>query len=444
MSRLKNIGGGLSDAALGMIAFVVTVALIVAVVTGGVRGLFTKSGSRTLSAQFSDTRQLSKGNPVRIDGVDVGTVDQLSLDHGGRTSTVEVKLKDGAGPLYKDAKASIRFRTVLGGAFYLDLQRGTPATGDLGSGATIAASHTDSQVELDDITPLLQGQAETGFKTLPRELAKTLRDPVQPAAALRSVAGASPSLAKGLEAVRGQRPQDIDTLVASTAKTVRALDAPGDELRDVVAGAAAVVQTTANRSRELRSTIDRAPGLMQRTNVTLTDLDGTLKIANPLLRQVLKAAPDVAPTVARLRGTVVPASHLLDGAQPLLRDLRPAVRSLATASTQGLPLLNRLAPSLARLDESILPYMDKPDPGTDHSMAEMIGPAAAALSAIGSYVDNAGRMVRFPATSGNNALYLPCQTYLNNPDKAKILACDSLKDALSSAFSLKQLGKAQP
>jgi virulence factor Mce-like protein len=444
MSRLKNITGGLSDATLGMIAFVVTVVLIVAVVTGGVRGLFTNTGSRTLRAQFSDTRQLSKGNPVRIDGVDVGTVDKLSLDRGGRTSTVRLKLKDDAGPLYKDAKASIRFRTVLGGAFYVDLQRGTPTTGDLGSGATIAADHTDSQVELDDITPLLEGRVETGFKTLPRELAKALRDPAQPADALRTVAGAAPSLAQGLDAVRGQQPDDIDTLVASTAKTVRALDAPGDELRDVVAGAAAVVQTTANRSSDLRSTIERAPGLMQRTNLTLTDLDGTLKIANPLLRQVLKAAPDVAPTVARLRSTVVPASHLLDNAQPLVRDLRPAVRSLARASTQGLPLLNRLAPSLKRLDESILPYMDKPDPGTAHSMAEMIGPAAAALSAIGSFVDNAGRVVRFPATSGNNALYLPCQTYLNNPDKAKILACDSLKAALSSAFSLKQLGKAKP
>jgi phospholipid/cholesterol/gamma-HCH transport system substrate-binding protein len=438
MTRIRSIREGVSDAVLGGVALVLTVGLIVAVVTGAMRGLFTSAGDRTLTVQFHDTRQLNKSNPVRIDGVEVGTVDKLSLDPGGRTSTVKIKLKHDAGPLYKDASAHIRFRTVLGGAFSVDLTRGTARAGAL-DGQTITTRHTSSQVELDDITPVLRGAAEKGFKKLPDELAKALRDPHQPAAALRVAAGGAPSLERGLEAARGQQPDDLDVLISSTAQTVRALDAPGDQLGALVSGAAAVVQTTANRTAEIRDTIERAPGVMQRTNQTLAGLDGTIRIANPLLTQVRKAAGDVAPTVAQLRGTVVPASHLLTDARPLLRELRPAVASLASASRQGLPLLNGLAPSIKRLDTSVLPYMAEPDVGTDHSMAEMIGPATAALSAIGGYVDNAGRLVRFPATSGNNALYLPCQAYLNNPDKEKIVACEGLKDALSSAFGVKQL-----
>jgi hypothetical protein len=178
---------------------------------------------------------------------------------------------------------------------------------------------------------------------------------------------------------------------------------------------------------------------MQRTNATLTGLDGTLQIANPLLASLRAPANDVAPTVARLRRTVIPADRLVGAAVPLLRDLRPAVRSLATASKGGLPLLDGLEPSIKRLDEEVLPYMAKDDPGTKHSMAEMIGPAAAALSAIGAYVDNAGRMVRFPATSGNNFLYLPCQSFLNNPDKPQVVACEAIKDAASAAFRLRSL-----
>jgi ABC-type transporter Mla subunit MlaD len=203
------------------------------------------------------------------------------------------------------------------------------------------------------------------------------------------------------------------------------------------------VQTTAARRAELRDAIDRAPGLMQRTNATLTDLDGTLRIATPLLAALRVPAKDVAPTVARLRRTVVPADRLVSAAVPLLDRLRPAVRSLATASKQGLPLLDGLEPSIRRLDRDVLPYMAKDDPGTKHSMAEMIGPAAAALSAIGAYVDNAGRMVRFPATGGNNAFYLPCQSYLNNPDQAKVVACDAIKDAASTMFRLKPLPEAR-
>jgi hypothetical protein len=70
-------------------------------------------------------------------------------------------------------------------------------------------------------------------------------------------------------------------------------------------------------------------------------------------------------------------------------------------------------------------------------MAEMIGPGLGALAAIGSYVDNAGRMVRFPATSGNTAFYLPCQTYFSNPDDAnKLIACQSLSQAAQTLLKL--------
>lgn len=429
-----------SDRRLGTIAFALVGVFLVLVVTGALRGLVTDDGSRIVRASFADTRQLTKGSPVRIDGVKVGEVEDLRLAPGARASTVELRLLDHAGPLYRDAGARIRFRTLLGGTFAVDLERGTKNAGELGD-AEIPVSRTGDQVELDEITSVLQGKALTGFKTLPDEAARALRDADVPAAALRALSRHAPSLEHGLAAVRGQQPDaDVERLVTATAETVAALDRPGRRLRESVSGTAAFVQTTAARRAELRDSLAQAPGLLRRTDLTLTRLRGTLSITDPLLRRVRGAADEVAPTVSRLRGVVVPADRLLDDAAPLLERLRPAVRSLARASRQGVPLLAGLAPSLERLDETILPQTREDQPDTGRSTSELIGPAAAALAAIGSYVDDAGRVVRFPATSGNNFLYSPCQLYVNDPSQDKAVACEAL-EAAARAFLSRQEGK---
>jgi phospholipid/cholesterol/gamma-HCH transport system substrate-binding protein len=426
----------MTDRTLGFVGFAVIVAFMLSVVTGVLRNALTGEGDQVVRAQFADTRQLKQGDPVRIDGVRVGTVDRLALDGDGRSSTVTMLLEpDKAGALHRDAKAHLRFRTLLGGNFAVELERGSDRAGDLGE-TTIPVSRTDGQIELDDITALLQGKALQGLKTMPDELARALRDPQTPTSLLEQVAEDAPSLRRGLRAAQGQQPEeDLATLVNATARTVGALNRPGDRLRQTVAGASSLVSTTAARRTELRTILDRTPGLLTRTDQTLADLRGTLGLADPLLRKVRASAPDVAPTVRALRGTVVPADRLLDDAVPLLRSLRPAVRSLAGASKRGTPLLRELAPSLDLLDRKILPYTDEDQPDTGLSTAELIGPAAAALSAIGAFVDDAGRLVRFPATSGNNAFYLPCNTYFNDPTQQQAIVCQTLSSALKALFA---------
>lgn len=425
-----------SDAVFGLVVAIVGSVLIAGVVTGAIRHLLAGGSARNVTAVFNDTRQLAKGDPVRIDGVDVGSVSKLVLDGDRHSATVTLGLNSSAGPLYRDASAAIRFRTLLGGNFYVDLTRGTPGSGQL-AGSQIPRARTSTQVEVDDITTLVKDGARTGLQTMPSELAKALRDPTEPAGVLRELASASPALTHGLAAVRGEQPSsDVQTLVSSAQQAVTALDAPAAQLRTLVAGTAALVQVTAARSADLVHTLDLAPGVMARTNTTLTDLDGTLRAANPLLDRLIGASPLVAPAVAKLRGAVIPTSSLLHTAVPLLDDLRPAVEHLAAASAQAQPLLSALSPSLTKLNETILPYTGKPDPQTQHSMAEMVGPGlGSGLGSVGDYADNLGGFVRFPVSSGNTALYLPCQTYFSNPDLgSKLLACEQIQTAVSQVL----------
>jgi hypothetical protein len=127
-------------------------------------------------------------------------------------------------------------------------------------------------------------------------------------------------------------------------------------------------------------------------------------------------------------------------AAPLLHALRPAVRSLAGAAKGGIPLVDRLMPSIDRVRDTILPYMAEKDPGTQHSMSEMIGPTFTGLgSGAGGQEDSNGHFIRFPATSGSSPAYLPCQTYFGNPDKPQALECKTLSEALNTYLNYNPL-----
>jgi virulence factor Mce-like protein len=423
-----------SDATLGIVMFIIGGVLIAGVLTGAISRILNGGPSRTITAVFADTRQLADGDPVRIDGVDVGTVQSLRLDADHRSATVTLGLDGSAGPLHRDASAQIRFRTLLGGTFYVDLDRGTPGDGTLGSGQ-IPELRTGSQVELDDITSIVRHGARTGLETVPGQLAQAFSDVAEPAGVLSELARQSPSLAGGLSALRGEQPSsDVQTLITQAGRTVAALDAPDEALRTLVAGTAAFVQVTAARRADLIAALNEAPGVMTRTDTTLSDLDHTVAVANPLLRSLNGAAPRLAPAVRSLRGTVIPASTLLHRAVPLLDHLKPAVTRLAAASGQALPLLNALAPSLNVLDHAILPFTGTKDPQTGLTPAEMVGPGlGSGLGAVGAYEDNIGGFVRFPVTSGSTFLYLPCQTYFGNPDQNnQLLGCEDIKTAIGA------------
>jgi phospholipid/cholesterol/gamma-HCH transport system substrate-binding protein len=428
---------------LGAITLLIVVGFTLGVLSGLIGPQMFAGGGRTVRAVFADAQQLIPGDEVRVQGVPVGSVTGVHLNPGGRSSTVVMSVSGSAGALYRDATATIAWKTLLGGAFNVDLGRGTPSAGSL-DGATIPLSRTTSQVSLDDLLSFDQAGARTGLQRMPGQLAIALSSPRPPARLLSSLASASPSLAGGLSALRGQVPDsDLRDLISSSAATVHALDAPGGQLTGLVRGAAGTVAVTAARASALQSALDAATPALQQTKTTFGQLRTTLALANPLLRSLYAPAVQVAPTVARLYPTVVGARSLLDKAVPLLHSLGPALRSLASASRRGLPFLDQLQPTVDRLQSTILPYLNTIDPGSDHTTAEMIGPTTEALGPdIAGQMDQNGHFIRFPATGGSSPLYLPCQTYFANPsvtDPSKLVQCESLQQMLTSVLNYNPL-----
>ncbi|MCW3016200.1 MAG: hypothetical protein JWO02_3292 [Solirubrobacterales bacterium] len=428
-------------ALIGLVALLVGVVLMLGSTSGTLHGLFTHQSTHEVQAIFPSTQQLRKGDVVRIDGVRSGRVSDIRPGQGARTAKVTMEVLDDAGHLYRDARAVLRWKTVLGGAFYVDLERGTPNTGPL-RGA-IPVQRTARQVEVDDITSVLEPRARRGLQTLPGELAKGLADRDAPARLLATVATVAPDVRDGVGALRGMDTgRDLRTLVVSAERTVRALDEPRRGMERLVSGAAATLATVGGRDAEVRRSIAAAPATMAQADATLQRLRATLDLADPLLQRLRDPAGDVAPTLARLRPALTGADRLLRRAEPLLASLRPAAASLGRTAKSTLPLLEDLTPSVGRLDRTILPMLSEKDPGTTKSTAVMIGGTTEALGpGAGGQMDLNGHFIRFPATIGSSPLYsLPCKLLLNDPDAAEQIACSSLQEALATYMSYKPLG----
>lgn len=429
-------------AALGLGAMVAVVAVIGATYAGVFRAIFSGEGPQR-AAIFANVATLRKGDPVRVKGVKVGVVKNLQSIDGTRATRVTMTIDTSAGPLYKDARAKVAWRSLLGGTFAVNVEPGHVETGKLSG--SIPLDHTTSQVELDDITTVVQGRARQGLRIIPPQLSASMANPDTLKNLSTSLDKASPPIQKGLNAVRGQlKDRDLRALIDNTDKAVTALDTPNDELRTVVSGAASTVQVTAAREADLRATLTSAPGVLHNTDITLAAIDTTLSIANPVLAKLKPPAGEVAPTLAALHPVLTGADSLLTRARPLLRDLRPAVISLAATARQGVPLIDNLSPSLTRLDKTILPYVNEKDPGTGFTTAEMVGPGAGGLANVAAQIDQNGHALRFPFSSGSSPFYLPCQIYAANPDKAKLVECRSLQSIVNTYVNYNPLKPTPP
>ena len=78
--------------------------------------------SYSLVAKFTSVAGLRKGNPVNILGIDVGRVEQITMDQENQKAVVEIRIKKDI-KIYDDAIASIKTEGLIGDK-YLSIDPG--------------------------------------------------------------------------------------------------------------------------------------------------------------------------------------------------------------------------------------------------------------------------------------------------------------------------------
>ncbi len=100
----------------------------------------------SLYARFTSVSGLRDGSPVEIDGIEVGRVEQMSIDQERQMAMVELKIKKGI-KVYEDALASIKTSGLIGDKL-IKIDPG--GGGDiLKPGGTI--TETNSALDIEDL-----------------------------------------------------------------------------------------------------------------------------------------------------------------------------------------------------------------------------------------------------------------------------------------------------
>jgi virulence factor Mce-like protein len=384
---------------------------------------FPKDGD-TVTAHFDRATNVIKGNVVRVNGVDVGEVTKIERDPSGKGALVTMRVREKGFKLHSDASAGLYWRTLLARNMYIEL---TPGSNDMPAldGKTIPLSRTQSQVEFDELLDSYNQDGRAGVRSFFREGNKVLDGP-QVGNAVDKLDPALTPVTPAMQAFRGTRPgNDLPDLAKSAATTLASLSVDESALGGLIDGGAMVLGVTAARRADLAALLQRAPVTMRETRTTLTRLRTTLGTLDPIAADLRPGLRRVSPAVRRTTVAFNALRTLTPKALPALRDLRPALANLASASRQGAPLFTALAPTLARLQDEILPFLNKTDSNTKLKNYEAIGPFFGALASSSQQFDANGHMQRFMAGQGLDSVgALPCSIGLFDPESpAQLLKC---------------------
>lgn len=387
-------------------AIVLSLAAVVAYacITREIPLLGGESG-QIVRAEFAQANFVDDDTPVRVGGVDIGRVSSVSLDSRGNRAVVTMRVTDSDVVVKRDALAAIRWRTLLGGTFYIDLEPGSPSAPALGEGV-IPAAQTSTQAEFDDLNQVLEGRRRLGPRIFFREMSEAFADPVGPGRALEALSARTRTIAAGASAFRGDEADDLRRLVAGTSATVKALGRDTAALQGLITGMQGTFAVTARERQALGRLIELSPGALDATSVTMRRIDTTLGYLDPLVAELRPGARLLGPATREAAPALAALRAVLRDGRPLLRSLRPAFGSLQRAGRDGKPLMAGLAPTLDRLKTEIDPWLARRDPTTGIRNYEAIGPTFAAANSGASELDGEGYWLHFPTQSDTRTVVL--------------------------------------
>jgi phospholipid/cholesterol/gamma-HCH transport system substrate-binding protein len=320
----------------------------------------------TLNATFSNGVNISTNSPVRIAGVDVGKVIDVSRDGDNTKVTFTV---DGKGrPIHDDAFAEIKPRIFLEGNFFVDLKPGSPSAAEFDSGGTIPVSHTSTAIQLDQILTALQSPVRADLSRLLESYGEALTHKpraAEDATQLPEVKGetgaeglngafkyggeAGRYSAQVTNAFLGTSPGDLSRLVAGAGRAFGALARHEADLQGLIVNFNTFTGALAAQSKNLSTTVQRLAPTLQVGRKSLVNLNRTLP---PLRAWAIEFRPAVAELPALISAAepwIAQARPLLSGREAggvakLLEESTPPLAAAAQAGKAStIPQINRIS-----------------------------------------------------------------------------------------------------
>ena len=414
--------------------------LLVVVLAVGSYVAFTKKvpwgGGTEVSAVFRSAQNLRPNSPVRIAGVEVGKVtkveplaDSDANDGVGTTGStangsgavVTMEIDDEGLPLKEDARFELKPRLFLEGNLFVNVSPGSPSAPVADGDYVFPPQQTDNTVQLDQVlTDVFQADARRELQVFLDQFGNALTKEGG-AESIRVLNKTSPGAFKYTsqvnQALLGENPHDLSSLIYNLNRVVRGLDGNEEALKDLITNLRITTGSFAAQDVSLERAIQELPNTLEAGNQAFTSLNAAFPPTRAFAREILpgvRSAPatlDAAtPLLAQLRGLAQP-----DELRGLVADLRPTVPTLARLTRKTLPFMEQTRALSSCFNNVIIPWsLDEVDGGAlynqDHgpngNVFEETAYGLAGISGESRSGDANGQYIRVIGGGGSNTVQL--------------------------------------
>ncbi len=230
--------------------------------------------SYSLYAEFEEADGLVSGNPVRLKGVQVGSVEEIELTP--ETHKVRVRLQIRRGPhIPEGSSAQVSGISALGGV-HVKIVPGPQENPQLSEEATLQSpSEPSSLQQLTDRAPSLANKADSVLNSTNVTMAQLSRQFEDPNSDLRRTLTSLQRMSGTLENVTEAEKDNIRRLIQNLEAMSRDLKTFTDENSDSLGVAVSRVNRSLNRLNRSLASFEKTSATLDTLTTKLNDGEGT-------------------------------------------------------------------------------------------------------------------------------------------------------------------------
>jgi phospholipid/cholesterol/gamma-HCH transport system substrate-binding protein len=344
-----------------------------------------KPESYRFTADFPEAITLQKEADVRIGGVSVGKVKDISLAPDSEcqkdpttcnTTRATIEIDPQYAPISSDAQAILRQKTLLGetyveitsgtrpqpapsGAGDVQAQAGTIDVGELSGddapqpipeGGHLAQTQVQDQTQIDEIFQGFDEQTRQAFQSWMQNAGIAINGRGLDLNDAFGNVGPFASDASDVLGTLRRQEQSLRTLVHDTGDVFSALTAHDQALAGAIVGGNRTFGALASQSRALSDTFKILPTFENEGRLTLDRLKGFAEDARPVFHDLRPVARDLSPTLRDVRRLAPNARRLFKNLDPLTKASLTGLPSLGSIVRELRPLMDNLDPFLSNLN----------------------------------------------------------------------------------------------
>ncbi|MGZ4294398.1 MAG: MlaD family protein, partial [Solirubrobacteraceae bacterium] len=289
----------------------------------------------TYKIQFQNAFGLVTGADFKVAGVPAGTIKSIDLDQKSLNAVVTIQVnRSGFGQFHQDASCASRPESLIG-EYFVDCNPGSSGP-VLKAGATIPVSHTQSTIPADLLQDTMRLPYRQRFTLIVNELgaAAAARSGDIQAALHRAV----PALDEtdNLLNLLANDHQTLQALTKDSNSVITALANNSTNVNRFIDEAGKTASDTATQQGNLRTSLQRLPGLLEQLKPTVAQLGTTVTTNEPVLQNLNQASAQI--------------DRFLKDLPAFSKSARPAIKSLGQASVTGKAAVTAAAPTVKDLN----------------------------------------------------------------------------------------------